>query len=176
MRRYAWLTASFDDVDPESIGVRCCHAISWSVRWMRLSELASIRFHWLRSSFFTSRKYFSAFASASSLLSEAPGAFSASLWLKASQRTVGLQLDRKFFRLAVAEIAHLPDRAGHFGGINFVQARDAHALAKKFVGDGVGEVREDSRRAIRVRIEAALAHNFIGASGFAVRAFTESFR
>src|ERR1700676_4380064 len=62
-----------------SSGAFCCQVKVWSVRCGRLSEFDSTSDHWLRSIFFSSRKYVSARATASSLLSEAPGASSASV-------------------------------------------------------------------------------------------------
>src|SRR5438105_11904717 len=84
------------------------------------------------------------------------------LVIDGEERTVRLELDGIFVRLAVAKIADLPDRAGDLRGVDFIEARDADALAEEFVDEWIGDVGENDGAAIGIWIEAALAHRLIG--------------
>ena len=75
---------------------------------------------------------------------------------------VGLQNDREFFRLAVTEIAHAPERSGNSFGVDSVDFRSANAPPQIFVDMRIGIVDEHDGMVVGIRIDAALAHNLIG--------------
>src|SRR2546423_13794171 len=79
------------------------------------------------------------------------------------KRPVGLQNDREFFRLAVAETAHAPERSGNLSGVDGVDSRNTDALPQIFVCIRVSIVDEHDGVVVRIWIDATLAHDLIGA-------------
>src|SRR3984893_12779671 len=77
------------------------------------------------------------------------------------QRAVRAQHDYPFFRLAVAEIANPPKRAGHFLVVNFVHSGHTHALTQEFVGLGISSVGEQHRVMVGPRVYPPPPKNFI---------------
>ena len=79
------------------------------------------------------------------------------------KRPVGLQNDRELFRLAVAEIAHAPERSRNLPGVDGVDSRNTDALPQIFVCIWVSIIDEHDGAIVRIWIDATLAYDLIGA-------------
>ena len=145
------------------------------MRCGRLSEFDSTIVHWLRSSFFSSRRYVSAWVTVLSFGQRSTGSVFGKLVIDGEERAIGLEFDGIFFRLTVAEIANLPDRAGDLRGVDFIEARDADALAEEFVYERIGNVGENDGAAIGIWIQACLRMTS-SARAWTVFGLTDNFR
>ncbi len=79
------------------------------------------------------------------------------------KRSVRLEHHRIFFRLRVAEVTHAPKRSGHLLVINFIDLRDAHALAQKLIGGGIRRIHQRRRVIVSLWVRPMLAQKDIRA-------------